>query len=57
MTLKNTVFGFCCIEGRVGISSPKHPGYMEQRSGQKSNAFQTNVRGASFMAAVAPRPL
>lgn len=53
------IFRICCLEGCVGISisSPKHPGYTEQRGGQKPNAFQTSVRGASFTAAAAPKPL
>lgn len=41
----------------ISINSPKHPGYTEQRGGQKPNAFQTSVRGASFTAAAAPKAL
>lgn len=41
----------------ISISSLKHPGYTKQRGGQKPNAFQTSVRGASFTAAAAPKPL
>lgn len=41
----------------IRISSPKHPGYTERRGGQKPNVFQTSVRGASFTAPAAPKPL
>lgn len=64
-------FGFCCLEGQVGkyciqLPASSIQGYTERREVAKSlqsNAFQTAVcarvcvRGASFMAAAAPKPL
>lgn len=41
----------------ISISSPKHPDTQSREVAKNPNAFQTSVRGASFTAAAAPKPL